>query len=83
VHDHRAERSGGKEVTVNASTHIVRNVVATALVLGGLIVVAAVINGALGTMVMLIELGLVLAVLPFVVIHYDEHDERLRYRRPG
>jgi len=56
---------------------------AAALGLIGLVVVAAVIDAALATAVALVGLGLVVAVLPFVVIHYDEHEERLRYRHPG
>jgi hypothetical protein len=68
---------------MNASIHVVRNVAAAAVVLVATAVAAAAIDGALATIVVLVELGLIVVVLPFLVIHYDEHDERLRYRRPG
>jgi hypothetical protein len=68
---------------MNASIHVVRNLAVAVVVLVAMAVVAAAIDGALATMVILVELGLILVVLPFLVIHYDEHDERLRYRRPG
>ena len=68
---------------MNTSIHVVRNVFAAALTLIGLVVVAAVIDAALATMVALVALGLVVAILPFVIVHYDEHEERLRYRHPG
>lgn len=68
---------------MNASIHVVRNVAAAVVVLVAVVVAAAAIDGALAPVVVLVELGLIAVVLPFLVIHYEEHDERLRYRRPG
>jgi hypothetical protein len=79
VEDDRRE----KEVSMNISIHVVRNAIAAAVALIGLVAAAAVVDGALATIVALVGLGLIVAILPFVVIHYDEHEERLRYRHPG
>ena len=68
---------------MRASVHILRNVIAAVLVLVGSALVAAAFDGALVTIVVLVELGLILAAMPIVVIHYDAHEERLRYRHPG
>lgn len=69
---------------MHASIHVVRNSIVMATTLIALVAAAAVaVNGALATVVALLELSLILVVLPLVVIHYEQHEERLRRSRPG
>lgn len=73
-----------RKVVMRARSHIIRNVVLTLGIVVGLTVAAAIIeNGALAITVALVALAAITLVLPLVVIHYDEHDERLGGRRLG
>jgi NADH:ubiquinone oxidoreductase subunit 6 (subunit J) len=42
------------------------------------LVAVALTDAALAIILVLVGFGLALVVLPFVVIHYDEHQERMR-----
>jgi len=69
---------------MKTQSHMVRNVVVVAGAVVALVVAAAVLEGgALATMVALFSLGMAVLVLPLVVIHFDEHEERLDHRGLG
>ncbi len=62
--------------------HSVRYVVLAVLGIAALIA-AALADAALAAVLVIMAAGLVLLVVPFVVIHFDEHEERLKHGGPG
>jgi hypothetical protein len=62
--------------------HTTRYALLTAFVLAGL-VIAGLIDTALAVVVVIMALGFAVLILPFVVIHFDEHEERLQRHGPG
>lgn len=47
------------------------------------LVIAGLVDTALAAVLVIMVLGLALLIVPFVVIHFDEHEERLQRRGPG
>lgn len=62
--------------------HTTRYALLAAFGLAGL-VIAGSIDTALAVVLVIMLLGFALLITPFVVIHFDEHEERLQRRGPG
>lgn len=62
--------------------HTIRYALLAAFGFAGL-VIAGLIDMALAAVLVLMILGFALLIVPFVVIHFDEHEERLQRRGPG
>lgn len=61
--------------------HLARYVALMILVVAA-VIAATVIDAALGVVLALVAFGLLLVIMPFVVIHFEEHDERFGRRWP-
>lgn len=48
-----------------------------------IIAAVAIIDSALAIVLVIMGVGLLVAIVPFVAIHYDEHPERLQRRHPA
>lgn len=62
--------------------HTIRYALLAAFGFAGLVIVGL-IDMALAAVLVLMILGFALLIVPFVVIHFDEHEERLQRRGPG
>jgi hypothetical protein len=73
----------GKEAGMVRPNHLIRNARLALIGVAALVVAATLLEGgALGIIVALVALGVAAAVLPVIVIHYDEHPDRLERIHP-